>query len=188
MFSLPPPTYQDLIDTSTAYGVPSKLYQDPFYSNPFDKPSKTAEIAGHHIPIRTRGLGSLLEWQDEENQDRHSLWNNEKVAAHHTRVTVAMSNLPANGWEYAGTPPGRSEISRWLKQYPTSGNKAIIRDSGTVTPSKTIPNRSQVNPHTLHSWQYLTEFVNAIIDHRTHPKHAFCEVEGFGFANFQTIR
>lgn len=75
VYARPAPTASSLLSTlSNAYGLPSRIYQDPFYSNPSDRPIRPVEVAaGYSVIIPGTGLGSLTDWDMGIDVDPDSL-------------------------------------------------------------------------------------------------------------------
>lgn len=83
------------------YGLPSKIYCAPHYSNGTDAPEKPREYAGMLYHLRGGdGLDVLENWNGEVGAlprppklDPYNVW----------------------GWEYASSPPSVREVKSWLK-------------------------------------------------------------------------
>jgi len=125
-YSRPPPSASSLLHTlSAAYGLPSKLYQDPYYSNPADQPTRPVEVDGTQIYIPGSGIKFLPEWNPNWEDGQGSEFNAYRSPQRprlRTRRTgddrVASMLIP--GWTYSDEPPGRAEIRRWLVENPTA--------------------------------------------------------------------
>ena len=111
-YSRVPPTTVDLISTMEFHGLPSKIYQDPYYSVDSDASDHPWEFAGlsYHIKGGT-GIGVLEEWQEG--------------GASFSKVISADTRLW--GWEYASSPPSIREVRRWWK---TEGQHLRTMESG----------------------------------------------------------
>jgi len=58
-----PPSASELLLTVDDFGIPSKVYQSPYYSNESDAPEHSKEYAGLLFIIqRGRGLSTLKDW------------------------------------------------------------------------------------------------------------------------------
>lgn len=95
-----PPTAAELFATLGTSNIPSKIYQDPFYSNEEDAPEHPREYAGllYHLKGGT-GIGVLEDWAGHEMPTSHP--------------RTALSN-GIYGWEYASVPPSVKQTREWL--------------------------------------------------------------------------
>lgn len=146
IYARPPPSTASLLSTfSDAYGLPARIYQDPFYSNPVDLPNRPVEVAaGYSVIIPGTGLGSLAPWETEADSylegggggvafDRPqrsplrpsaqsrgigSIGGIYGKAALPTATTSSIAGM--NAWTYTAEPPGRVEIRRWLEEHPVT--------------------------------------------------------------------
>jgi hypothetical protein len=114
-----PPKAKELIDSLVLYGLPSKIYRVPYYSNEEDVPEQPMRYAGrvYHIKGGT-GVGSLEHWG-----------SNEETPADHLPIGLGI-----NGWEYAGVPPSSRMVKQWLDNAPSQDAVRKVPD----------PQRSQV--------------------------------------------
>ncbi|KEP54925.1 DNA polymerase type-B family catalytic domain protein [Rhizoctonia solani 123E] len=102
-----PPSAKELVESLTDYGLPSKIYRVPYYSNEEDVPEQPMRYAGrvYHIKGGT-GVGSLEHWESNEGP------------------TQALQNVPEiTGWEYAGVPPSSRVVKQWLDSVPSQDVK-----------------------------------------------------------------
>ncbi|EUC53889.1 DNA polymerase, partial [Rhizoctonia solani AG-3 Rhs1AP] len=102
-----PSSAKELVESLTDYGLPSKIYRVPYYSNEEDVPEQPMRYAGrvYHIKGGT-GVGSLEHWESNEGP------------------TQALQNVPEiTGWEYAGVPPSSRVVKQWLDSVPSQDVK-----------------------------------------------------------------
>ncbi|KAI0348054.1 hypothetical protein BDW22DRAFT_1350202 [Trametopsis cervina] len=98
-----PPKAEDLRMTTDMYDIPSKIYQAPYYSLDNDAPLRPREFAGLVFNLKGgTGVKNLQQWVPEENTPFDA--------------PSRGSSLDIYGWEYAGLPPGRREVQRWLEK------------------------------------------------------------------------
>ncbi|CUA77435.1 DNA polymerase zeta subunit [Rhizoctonia solani] len=102
-----PPSAKELVESLANYGLPSKIYRVPYYSNEEDVPEQPMRYAGrvYHIKGGT-GVGSLEHWESND-------------------VPVqTLQNVPEiTGWEYAGVPPSSRMVKQWLDNAPSQDAK-----------------------------------------------------------------
>ena len=134
IYSLQPPTVSELRDQLQALGLPSKIYQPPYYSKDSDIPESTKEYAGLTYRLKGgQGIAWLEEWSTHPFADKNpSMQNNTKLD-----TKLELSPLGVGGWEYASHPPGMTEIRQFLDiLLPTSN-------------ARNIKVRSQVSGHEI---------------------------------------
>jgi DNA polymerase zeta len=85
------------------YGIPDKIYRDPYYSNETDVPERPKEFAGLVYNLKGGGLKYLEQWHGGST-DKISRILRGKY--HPSRIY---------GWEYASNPPGVREVKKWLR-------------------------------------------------------------------------
>lgn len=108
-YAHPPPTKDDLLLTLAEYNVPSRIYRNPYYSHFDDAPSRPREYAG--LVYRLKGGNGL---------DTLSDWENSAGLAHGIGLAPGRTFDPLGigGWEYAGFPPNKKGVQRWLLENP----------------------------------------------------------------------
>jgi DNA polymerase zeta len=99
------PTVSELKDQVQILGLPSKIYQVPYYSKDCDIPEASKEYAG--LTYRLKG-GQGISWLEE--------WSTNQSP---TSVLMSFEKFELNcigvgGWEYAGHPPSVKEVRRSL--------------------------------------------------------------------------
>lgn len=101
-----PPAARDLVATIESHKLPSKIYQDPYYSVESDASDHPWEFAGlsYHIKGGT-GVGVLEEW---------NVMSAPSVDASFAKPIPHEACLW--GWEYASSPPSVQEVRRWWKE------------------------------------------------------------------------
>lgn len=87
------------------YGIPSKVYQNPYYSIESDAPERPREYAGLVFHLKG-GIGvSVLE-------DFQS-----GVVSEPSTSGQVLSGVGVHGWEYASLPPSVREVRKWLARH-----------------------------------------------------------------------
>ncbi|KAF8846392.1 hypothetical protein BDN67DRAFT_940224 [Paxillus ammoniavirescens] len=127
-----PPSTSELLGALEGFGLPSKIYRDPFYSKKADIPDGPREYAGLVYHLRGGdGLDVLEEWQSSEN----------------CQVTVAKLqslSMRFDGWEIACSPPSVRQVRKWLDENPAECvRKARMRSQ---IEGQTQANISGMNP------------------------------------------
>lgn len=106
VYSHIPPSASELISTLDDFGIPSKIYKDPHYSNEFDAPEHPKEYAGLIYYIQGgSGLSTLKDWDDGSGA----------IQEKGSHFKIKQETMAISGWEYASVPPSVREVKRWLK-------------------------------------------------------------------------
>lgn len=130
-YFIAPPTTNQLLSTIETYGLPAKIYRDPFYSKASDVPRRPREHAGRIFRLTGgSGLKSLDDW------DSSSVESIISEGKHQPLPTLGIG-----GWEYSIIPPSLRECRGWLDMHPaTQEAKSTLQR----------PARSQVNSIVYH--------------------------------------
>lgn len=109
VYSIPPPTKVHVMDTLHVHDIPSKIYQDAWYSRAIDAPEAPREYAGLLYHLKGgKGLNTLEKW---------SIGGSQSTSGRETETNIKRrrkSLIPTAGWEYASSPPSPREVRRWL--------------------------------------------------------------------------
>ncbi|KAF9481424.1 hypothetical protein BDN70DRAFT_831218 [Pholiota conissans] len=125
-YSVQPPPPKELIAELTYVGLPSKLYQAPFYSRDEDIPDSAKEYAGLMYHLKGgQGIATLDDWSTGESK-------HEGEGQRHWCPSVMLDASGVGGWEYASHPPSIREIRTTLhlldKQIiPRTHNKGVAK-------------------------------------------------------------
>jgi DNA polymerase zeta len=107
VFAVPPPSSSELLRTIETYGVPRRVYRDPYYSKRADVPEHPREYAGLLYHLKGEGLDTLDQWKSHESQ-LHTGRNARRL----------KGTYLSWGWEYAAVPPSKTRVKQWLKENP----------------------------------------------------------------------
>lgn len=99
-YSEPSPLASDLTRSLVNYGLPAKLYRDPFYSDPNDVPLRKREYAGRQYVVSGNTLRFIPEFEHAISRRATALWS------------VPRSVLRVVRWEFATPPPTLSDLYR----------------------------------------------------------------------------
>jgi len=100
-YSVPPPSLQDLKESLPVFGLASKIYQAPHYSNDSDIPEIPKEFAGLVYRLKGgQGIATLEEWSTDKGNEG----GNSPDVLHRLNATGI------GGWEYASHPPSVKEV------------------------------------------------------------------------------
>ncbi|KAL4942212.1 hypothetical protein BDV06DRAFT_192711 [Aspergillus oleicola] len=113
----PCPTPREVSTTLQAYGQPSLIYQKAYYSIDDDVPDRPRDYAGREFRLEgsgihylnefePTGLPTMLDEQDIAPKERHD-W--QEVDRQLREASTAKF------WEFAPTPPSRSEVIAWFE-------------------------------------------------------------------------
>lgn len=114
-----PPTTTVLLDS---WGPMTTEYRDPHYSNPEDVPEHGRSVGDLYFHV-TGGDGlQREEWRDAD-EDSPSPQGRPNSADDEVKEVPSPSGATTciTGWEYAGAPPGRREVLRWLRRSKDQG-------------------------------------------------------------------
>lgn len=104
VYALTPPSISSLLETVESSGIPSKIYQRPYYSNPNDVPEKPRAYGG--VIYRLHGNHEYLKPLDDWQENNASL---------PTNPFTDLSLPYSSGWEYGGgSPPSVRQVKMWL--------------------------------------------------------------------------
>ncbi|KAF7347826.1 DNA polymerase [Mycena venus] len=148
-----PPSVSSLLETMKANGIPSKIYRQPYYSNPNDVPEKPREYGGFMYRLKgsDESLKHLGDWEEHD-------------AFPSSNAFTGLSIPYSSGWEYGGaSPPSVKQVKRWLasEEARAPSKKSHLRSQiegptqANIYGLKTTP-RGLVPPVTLREKQKMT--------------------------------
>ncbi|KAH9049339.1 hypothetical protein EDB84DRAFT_1556197 [Lactarius hengduanensis] len=107
VYNITPPLASELLSSLESRGLPSKLYQDPYYSKAEDVPERPWEFGGLVYRLKKGdGLGVLEEWESASTQESSKTTPAEDWNVFEDR----FDRTGVGGWEYASSPPSVREI------------------------------------------------------------------------------
>jgi DNA polymerase zeta len=107
VFAVPPPCSSELLRTIEMYGIPRRVYRNPYYSKRADAPEHPREYAGLLYHLKGgEGLNTLDQWKSHGSQ------------LHTGRTRRWKGTYLSWGWEYAALPPSKKQVKKWLKENP----------------------------------------------------------------------
>ncbi|KAA1471469.1 hypothetical protein DENSPDRAFT_837475 [Dentipellis sp. KUC8613] len=107
VYKFPPPLPGNLTSALEAHGLPSAIYQDPYYSKVADAPAYLREYAGLVYDLRGhKDPDTLDEWE-------HNFGMEDGFAVDRFSFGVCES-VGVGGWEYSVSPPSKRQIYKWL--------------------------------------------------------------------------
>ncbi|KAI0361627.1 hypothetical protein OH77DRAFT_1546215 [Trametes cingulata] len=134
-----PPSATQLVESTEQYGIPSKIYRDPYYSKESDAPERPREYAGLVFHLKGGdGVATLEEWKNDESAP--------SVTGHPPQPLAGLG-AGVGGWEYASTPPSVRQVRKWLKEEAARPHAK----SGRTKDSSQIEGPTQLNPYGLKS-------------------------------------
>ncbi|KAI9460572.1 hypothetical protein BJY52DRAFT_1203789 [Lactarius psammicola] len=108
LYNITPPPASELLSSLESRGLPSKLYQDPYYSKADDVPERPWEFAGLVYCLKKGdGLSVLEEW---ESPSTHKSLTKGTPAEDRNIFEDRFDRTGVGGWEYASSPPSVREI------------------------------------------------------------------------------
>ncbi|OCF36582.1 DNA polymerase zeta subunit [Kwoniella heveanensis BCC8398] len=108
-FRDPPPSSREVMDTMEKNGVPSMIYQQPYYSNPVDVPSRAKMFAGRMFTLKGNSVKEFEEFEvtvPSAGTGMGKRWLKRKKGMDRWRW----------GWEYAMPPPRYKDVVEWCEK------------------------------------------------------------------------
>ncbi|KAH6677646.1 DNA polymeras-like protein zeta catalytic subunit [Halenospora varia] len=115
---LPPP--QDyILSTMDDFGLPSKIYQDAFYSNEEDVPERAREWAGREFKLESTTLPFLPSF-DSTGTSEASVGMRAAIIVDKSReeknYQKRRRECTLRSWQIAETPPTYAEVEKWARE------------------------------------------------------------------------
>lgn len=129
VYNMAVPSNNDLLLSLEEIGLPEKVYQEAFYSNEKDVPTKSREYGGRDFKLESNTVPYLPNFDPSGDMSvplKNSNQLNEYPSSH--RV-----------WELANPPPSLREIEEWLLNAENTG----------ATQNNLNPKSPSVNPSAL---------------------------------------
>jgi hypothetical protein len=103
VYARQPPLASELLSSMDTYGLPMKIYRNPYYSKASDAPERPREYAGLIYHLKGgNGLAVLEPWEDGTGMPP-------KV------TTRQLDSKGIGGWEFASTPPSVKVVRSWME-------------------------------------------------------------------------
>ncbi|KAF9568379.1 hypothetical protein CPC08DRAFT_402859 [Agrocybe pediades] len=115
MYSVTAPTPSYIKGSFEVFGLPSKVYQPPYYSKDNDVPDAPKEYAGLVYRLKGgTGIATLEEWSTP-------------LVSGLMKASPAtfLDSAGVGGWEYAGDPPSVKEVRRFLRKERASKGRSL---------------------------------------------------------------
>lgn len=116
-FHLLPPTAREVMGTMESQGIPTVVYQEPYYSNPVDVPPRAKMFAGRMFALKGSAVEDLPEFDVLGITPKSRKWLKIKRTA-----VVSIKH----GWEYGLPPPRLGSVVSWCQQE----DEKILEQSG----------------------------------------------------------
>jgi len=104
-FSKPPPWSREVGASMEGNGVPSVVYQEPYYSSPLDVPLRAKMFAGRMFSLKGNVVGDLQDFEHQTSSSRSWL----------KRKKLELESAK-HGWEMAMPPPSRRIVVEWCRK------------------------------------------------------------------------
>ncbi|TFK89962.1 hypothetical protein K466DRAFT_574493 [Polyporus arcularius HHB13444] len=132
-----PPTAAELVGSTDQYGIPSKVYRNPYYSKESDAPERPREYAGLVFHLKGGdGITDLEEWKPDES-----------APSVRGSPSCALERTGVDGWEYASAPPSVKQVRKWLEEQKGRQDARPVR----VKDISQIEGPTQLNPYGIKS-------------------------------------
>lgn len=172
VLSMPPPSAAEVSATMQDHELPDAIYQDAFYSNEKDVPSRMREYAGREFRIEGNTLPYLPDF-DPTGLASSSFGFKQKTkadrAARELQYERKRRECSLRGWEIAEPAPTFEEVNDWWKGVQKA-KKQVQARSATVVPSFPLakPYLSQIDgptPRNKHGFKYSQTTRSTSVQH-----------------------
>ena len=99
---LAPPSSRDVAQSTESIGIPTVVYQDPYYSNSSDVPLRAKMFAGRMFSLKGSTVSDLPDFESSVSGNVKWL-RTQKLKASQARY----------GWEYGSPPPRNKHVIDW---------------------------------------------------------------------------
>jgi DNA polymerase zeta len=118
-YVLPVPSRAEIVRSLEDYGLPMKIYRDPWYSNATDAPDRPREFAGLVYHLKGgNGLDVLSDWITDGGVE---------TASGACAQPSPLLSLGVTGWEYANHPPSKLEVKKWVAKSGSTSHRCQQR-------------------------------------------------------------
>ena len=100
---IPPPSARDITSSMEAFGVPSVIYQDPFYSNVSDVPSRAKMFGGRMFALKGNSMSDLQDFETSTPIKRKWL------------KTRRIEGISPFGWEFGFPAPLKRSVADFCR-------------------------------------------------------------------------
>ncbi|KAJ5555085.1 C4-type zinc-finger of DNA polymerase delta [Penicillium sp. DV-2018c] len=166
------PTTKEVQSTMNEYGRPSAVYQKAFYSDEADVPERPREYGGREFRLESNTIHYLPEFDPtaqipavygEQTPIIHDRLQQEKVDQQ------LREECTAKVWEFAPTPPSRSEVIQWFEQLeasrePKHDEKARV--ARTETKDALLSQIEGPTQKNAHGFKYSQKGVSTSVEHQ----------------------
>jgi DNA polymerase zeta len=167
-----PPSMEEVCSTMQSYGLPDVIYQDAYYSNDNDVPSRPREYAGREYRLDGNSVPYLPDF-DATGQSPATFGVRPELGPDFSETGLAYEKqqreCTLRSWEIAEPPPTFDEVSRWWTEKQTK-NKGPRSDSARPPPPTQgqKPELSQIvgaTPKNLHGFKYSQKKKSTSVQH-----------------------
>ncbi|PSN70266.1 hypothetical protein BS50DRAFT_571548 [Corynespora cassiicola Philippines] len=114
-----PPTFEDVEKTITDAGMPSVIYQDPYYSNAIDVPERPRQFGGREFKLQSTTLPYLPIF-DPSGLSPANYGEHDQIVLDHKKYNASnryrSKRCSLRHWEIAALPPSYDDVEKWLEQ------------------------------------------------------------------------
>lgn len=132
VFSRIAPSTSELLSSVDEYGIPSKMYTNPYYSRSADAPGRPREYAGLVFTLHGgTGLNVLEDWKDHENRL--------PIVDSTVKQRPRLDPTGVTGWEYAGSPPSSKQVREWMRSNQPRGSQPKPKQTSQARSPRFLP-------------------------------------------------
>ncbi|KAL9114223.1 MAG: hypothetical protein Q9227_001645 [Pyrenula ochraceoflavens] len=168
-FRKPPPSRTTVIESFQSLDLPTKIYQEAYYSDERDVPDRARDYAGREFKLQSDGL---LHYPDFESYDAQLAVHGskpavlidhyaEEVADHQSRKRCHITR-----WRILEAPPSQAAVSAWSRLNAQSQNTSISKggDGFRKQQLSQIEGPTQKNKH---GFKYSQRQASTSVQHET---------------------
>jgi DNA polymerase zeta len=128
IFKQPPPLAKEVVSTMDILGLPNVVYQDAYYSNDKDVPSRAREYAGKEFRIESNTVPYLPDF-DATGTSQANFGIKSDLPTENRKdeqcYKKARRECSLRNWEIMTPPPSLDEVKTWWtqKQNESTGNQ-----------------------------------------------------------------
>lgn len=125
IFKFPSPGTNHVVSTLADHGRPTVIYQKAYYSNETDVPERSRHYAGREFRLESNTIHYLPEF--DPTATNPAIFGEESPTSFDQERQEELDQqlrerCTARVWEFAPTPPSRSEVVEWVEGVEASRN------------------------------------------------------------------
>lgn len=167
-----PPSVTEVVSTMQVNGLPDVIYQDAFYSNEKDVPSRAREYAGREFRLESNTIPYLPNF-DGTGQSPATFGKGLDLGTDRMRADVVFARqrrqCAFKSWEFVEPPPSFGEVNDWWQQKQrTQANRKSRQRAPPQVTQDTKSCQSQIDgptPRNKHGFKYSQKRKSTSVQH-----------------------